>query len=153
MVTVRLAAPTDAAAVADVYVAARTAAGDAIPPAVHTAPEVRAWIADVVLPTKEVWLAIEEQVDGILVLHDAELEMLYVHPRSQRTGLGSTLLAHAKVLRPGGLALWTFESNLPARRFYEDRCFTAVRRTDDNEEHAPDLRYVWGAHSERSKAR
>ncbi len=46
--------------------------------------------------------------------------------------------------------LWTFQTNLPARRFYERHGFIAVRWTDgaSNEERAPDVRYVWGRHPE-----
>ena len=40
--------------------------------------------------------------------------------------------------------LWTFQSNAGARRFYERHGFVAVQTTDgDNEEQAPDIRYLW----------
>ncbi|HEY1625475.1 MAG TPA: MmcQ/YjbR family DNA-binding protein [Streptosporangiaceae bacterium] len=56
------------------------------------------------------------------------------------------LLDLAKRRRPGGLQLWTFESNVRARRFYARHGFTVEERTDGsgNEERAPDMRYVWG---------
>jgi GNAT superfamily N-acetyltransferase len=152
MVTVRRATADEASAIVEVYQTARAGAGVAIPPEIHSDQEVRSWIAHFVLPTQEVWVAVDDGVDGLLVLQGNDVEMLYVHPRAQRTGIGSALLAHAKAVRPGGLALWTFESNLRARQFYEARGFAAVRRTDDdNEERAPDIRYVWGNHTERLK--
>jgi GNAT superfamily N-acetyltransferase len=151
MPDVRRATSADARAAAGVYLAARTGAGTAIPPGIHTEREVHIWMADVVVPNKEVWVAERRTVDGLLVLDGTEVEMLYVHPRAQGHGLGSLLLAQAKTLRPNGLALWTFQSNRHARHFYEDRGFVAVRHTDgDNEEGAPDVRYVWGTHPERT---
>jgi hypothetical protein len=41
--------------------------------------------------------------------------------------------------------LWTFQKNVAARRFYEDRGFQAVEETDGsrNEEREPDVHYVW----------
>jgi hypothetical protein len=43
------------------------------------------------------------------------------------------------------MRLWVFESNVPARRFYELHGFVAVERTDGagNEERAPDVRMEW----------
>jgi len=54
-------------------------------------------------------------------------------------------LTLAKRERPGGLRLWTFESNTGAQRFYERHGFVATDRTDgrNNEEGAPDILYVW----------
>ena len=61
-------------------------------------------------------------------------------------GIGSQLVDLAKRVRPDGLQLWTFASNMGAQRFYERHGFVAVRRTDgrENEERAPDILYVWG---------
>jgi hypothetical protein len=40
--------------------------------------------------------------------------------------------------------LWTFQSNVGARRFYELRGFVATATTmGDNEEQAPDICYEW----------
>jgi hypothetical protein len=41
---------------------------------------------------------------------------------------------------------------MSAQRFYAGHGFIEVRRTDGaaNEEHAPDIRMVWGGHSEAS---
>jgi hypothetical protein len=47
-------------------------------------------------------------------------------------------------LRPTGLKLWTFQSNLDARRFYEAHGFIATAMTTgNNEERAPDVCYEW----------
>jgi GNAT superfamily N-acetyltransferase len=150
-VTFRRAEAADAAAVAEVWLRSRRAAMPAVPATVHSDDEVRHWFASVVVPTMETWLA---EADGlavaVLVLDGDEVEQLYVDPGWQRRGVGSELVRLAQERRPGGLALWTFQSNLPARRFYERHGFVAVRSTDGagNEEHEPDVRYVWGGHRE-----
>lgn len=149
-VVVRRAGADDAAAVADVYLRSRAGAGTAIPPGVHPDDDVRRHVRDDVLPVHETWLAEVDGVPvGVLVLAGDDLDWLWVVPEAQGRGVGSTLLAHAQARRPGGLALWVFESNTPAREFYERREWRAVRRTaGDNEEGAPDVRYVWGGHPE-----
>ena len=82
---------------------------------------------------------------GLLVLDDDFINQLYVDPDHQGRGVGAALLDRAKRQRPLGLQLWTFQSNANARRFYERHGFVAVEETDDdNEERAPDVRYVWG---------
>ena len=149
--TIRRATPADAATVADVYLASRAGAGDAIPPGVHPPDDVRRFVAEVVVPTRETWLATGPDGDalGVLVLDGDDLDWLWVRPEAQGNGVGSALLAHAQSRRPGGLALWVFTSNTPARAFYERHGWRAVRATDgDNEEGAPDVRYVWGGHPE-----
>lgn len=135
---------TDAASLADLWLRSRKASIPAIPPPVHSDDEVRAFFADVVVPQRETWVAVEQEVLGLLVLHDDFVDQLYVHPDHQRRGTGATLLDHAKRQRPAGLQLWTFQSNVGARRFYEAHGFVIVEETDGaNEEAAPDVRYAW----------
>lgn len=146
---VRRAAEGEAAAVADLYLRARRAAVPAIPPSVHDDEDVHRHFATVVLPQHEVWLL---DADGglvaLLVLHDDWVDHLYVDPARTGRGLGSRLLDHAKAQRPGGLQLWAFQSNSGARRFYEHHGFEPAEMTDgDNEEGAPDVRYVWAPQS------
>lgn len=101
----------------------------------------------------ECWIAEtpDGMVVGLLVLEKDWIDQLYVLPEWQAQGVGSKLLGHAKRLRPDGLQLWTFASNAPARRFYEDRGFVSGEETDgaDNEEHAPDVRYAWKPDEQR----
>lgn len=144
--SLRRALPGDAASAAQVHVSSRQASVPAIPPMVHPADDLHPWFRDFVIPKLETWLA-EEQGDlvAVMVLDADELAQLYVHPDQQGRGVGSLLVALAKSLRPDGLYLWTFESNLGAQRFYERHGFIAVERTDGsgNDEQSPDVRYVW----------
>ena len=135
----------DAAAVAEVWLRSRKASVPAIPAPVHTDDEVRAWFAEVVLLERETWVAeVDGEVVGLLVLDGDDVDQLYVDPAVTGEGIGSRLLERAKVERPGGLDLWTFQANTGARRFYERRGFAEVARTDgDNEEGARDVRLAW----------
>jgi GNAT superfamily N-acetyltransferase len=150
-IALRRGHPADAGAAAEVWLRSRHAAVPLVPTPVHTDEEVRHWFETVVVATRETWLAVAGgAVVGVMVLDGDEVDQLYVDPGWQRRGVGAALLRLAQARRPGGLALWTFQSNHPARRFYEQHGFLAVAWTDGstNEERAPDVRYVWGDHRE-----
>ena len=141
----RRSRPDEAPNLADLWLRSRQASIPAIPPPVHSAADVRAWFAEVVLPTKEVWLVEEADIPvAMLVLEGGWIDQLYVEPDQVGRGFGSRLLVLAKELRPAGLDLWTFQSNHGARRLYERHGFEAVGMTvGDNEEGAPDVLYRW----------
>jgi GNAT superfamily N-acetyltransferase len=142
---VRLARREEAAQLADLWLRSRRAAVPAIPPPVHGDEEVRAWFADVVLPTREVWVVEGQPVLALLVLDGHWVDQLYVDPSYTGRGFGSVLVELAKTHR-SYLELWTFQANHRARRFYERHGFEAVSETDgDNEEGAPDVHYRWSA--------
>ena len=148
--TLRRALPADADSGADLYISSSEASVPDIPPLTHTSDEVHQWFRDIVL-TCEVWLAEENgELRAVMVLDGDELGQLYVHPQRQSQGAGSALVRLAKSRRPGGLSLWTFQSNFGAQRFYERHGFVEVERTDgsNNDEKAPDIRFVWPAPSD-----
>ena len=132
---------------AEVYLSSRHAAVPAIPALVHDDDDVRRWIAETVFPDQELWVAEDDAsgVVGLMVLSGNWVDQLYVAPAWTGRGIGSELLSTARSLRPDGLQLWAFQSNVRARRFYERHGFTEAERTDGtrNEEGAPDVRYVW----------
>lgn len=142
---VRLAKPDEAREIAGVWLRSRAAAVPDIPPPVHTDNDVRGWFRDVVLPDREVWVARDGgAIVALLVLDDDAVDQLYVEPGCTSQGIGSRLIAVAKQRRPSRLELWTFQSNVRARRFYERHGFVATDSTDgNNEEGAPDVRYEW----------
>ncbi|ROQ32194.1 N-acetylglutamate synthase-like GNAT family acetyltransferase [Streptomyces sp. PanSC19] len=141
----RRAAASDAAEVAEVWLRSYAAALPDVRRA-HTDEEVRSWIRRVVVPGQETWVATADgTVVAMMVLGDEELDQLYVDPPWRGHGIGDRLVELAKQRRATGLALWTFQVNAPARRFYERHGFVAAERTDGtrNEEREPDVRYVW----------
>jgi GNAT superfamily N-acetyltransferase len=148
-VIIRRARPSEAPALADLYVASRRGASAFIP-TVHTDDETRAWVSGYLMPRLEVWVA---ESDGILLgmmaLEDDLVDQLYIAPAAQRRGVGDRLIAHAKKLRPRRLRLYTFQRNSPARRFYEARGFVAIEFNDSshNEEREPDVLYEWNGTS------
>jgi ribosomal protein S18 acetylase RimI-like enzyme len=144
-VAIRRAGAGDAAAVADVYLTSRRQAAAHIPRVMHTDDEVCKWFASIVLVQHEVWVAaIGERIVAMMVLRGDSMDQLYVLPEHQRCGVGTRLVAQAKRLRRA-LRLYAFQSNEPAREFYEKHGFKAIAFGDGsaNEEGAPDVLYEW----------
>jgi ribosomal protein S18 acetylase RimI-like enzyme len=142
-VTIRPARPADAAAIAVAHRQAMRVSLSFLPE-LHTAEEDLAFVRDVLMVKNEVWVAeAGTEVGGYIAFRPGWIEHLFIHPDHQGLGLGSALLD--KALADGGeRRLWTFQQNQRARAFYEARGFVAEAFTDgaDNEEHAPDVRYV-----------
>ncbi len=85
-------------------------------PDLHTADEDRAWVANVVLPHQEVWVAeAGGRVVGVAALDGDMLAQLYILPGEQGRGIGSALLAKAMARRPTGMRLYAFQRNTRAR--------------------------------------
>ncbi|SFJ57569.1 Acetyltransferase (GNAT) domain-containing protein [Streptosporangium canum] len=144
-VVIRRAEGSDASAVAEVRLRSYMAALPTVRRA-HTDEKVREWFLQVVVPSRETWVATAEgSVVRMMVLDGDHLDQLYLDPFWRGRTIGDQLVTLAKKRRPDGLELWTFQVNGPARRFYERHGFVAVERTDgrDNEEREPDIRYVW----------
>jgi GNAT superfamily N-acetyltransferase len=140
----RRAVAADAEAVAAIHIAAFRATYRF--PLAHSDDDVRAWVAEHLLPETETWVAEHEgAVVAFCSLRDGWLDQLYVAPGHTGRGIGSRLLGLAKEREPTGLQLWTFQVNDGARRFYERHGFRAVEVTDGsgNEERQPDVRYAW----------
>ena len=137
--------PEEARTIADLWLRSRYASIPAIPAPVHTDEETREWFASVVVPDRDLWLIDRDDLPvALLVLDDGWVDQLYVDPQWTRHGLGSVLIGVAKKLCPERLDLWTFQSNLAARRFYERQGFVTIDTTDgENEERAPDVHYRW----------
>jgi len=145
--TIRPATSADAEALARLYLATREAAEPAMPPQVHTPEEVLAHTREI-LDRHEVWVAVggrDEAAVGYAEVAGDWLNSLYVAPAHQRQGVGAALLALVKAQRPRGFALWVFESNRGARRFYRRHGLVELEHTDGsgNEERAADVRMDW----------
>ena len=135
--------PNDVDAIAELY--ERSFATLSFLPTLHTLEEHRAWFTQV-LDQREAWVwEGQGTILGFIVLGDATVEYLYVEPQMTGHGIGSALLNRAKERRPAGFALWTFQQNEGARRFYESHGLRVVRLTggEGNEEKTPDVLYAW----------
>ncbi|KQY63999.1 MULTISPECIES: GNAT family N-acetyltransferase [unclassified Nocardioides] len=143
--TLRPATGDDLPDIAQLYLRVREAAVPAMPPIVHSADSVVAWVTGWDLSERDVWVAEQDELLGFSTLTPTWLDSLYVDPGTQRSGVGTALLDVAKGLRPDGFALWVFESNEPARAFYRRHGLVELEGTDGsaNEERSPDLRMAW----------
>ena len=143
----RAATAEDLPALADLYLRVRAAAIPAMPPGIHTDDEVRGWVGGWDLGQWDVWLAETPSGEplGYAVVAADWLHSLYVAPEAAGRGVGGALLDLVKSLRPNGFCLWVFESNTPARSFYDHRGLVELERTDGstNEEKSPDLKMAW----------
>jgi ribosomal protein S18 acetylase RimI-like enzyme len=142
---IRPARSADAEAIADVHLDSRR---EAMPwlPVLHSLEDTIAYFAGHVLLHEEVLVAeVNQLVVGFIALEGDHVDHLYIAPAYQGRGIGDTLLAMAKEVRPDGLMLWTFQRNARARQFYEARGFVAAELTDGsrNEEREPDALYRW----------
>lgn len=137
--SLRAARPEDAAAIAAIHPLA------AFVPPVHTPEEILVFTRERLMIENAVWVAdTGNQVVGYIAFNDEWVVHLFVHPDHQGKGHGAALLAHA-MTDGRERQLWTFQKNLRARKFYEDRGWVAVELTDGqgNEEKEPDVRYIW----------
>lgn len=142
---VRSLQPVEADAVAQVL---RASFDDRLPwlAGRHTAEEDKRFVREHLFPACEIWGAYAPELVGVIAFRQGWVEQLYVLPAWQGQGIGRTLLASAKAVN-GELRLWTFQRNLPARRFYEGQGFVAIEETDGstNDEREPDVLYRWMA--------
>jgi GNAT superfamily N-acetyltransferase len=144
---VRLAGPKDAPAVAEVLIESRRVFLTYAPMA-HSPEQVRRWVAEQLVPTGRVHVAIEDaRVVAFLATSEHEavswIDHLYVLPGHEGQGIGSELLATAHTRLRLPIRLYTFQANVGARRFYERNCYRVVEFSDgaSNEERCPDVLY------------
>ena len=144
--SIRSAEFVDAPALADLYLTIRTESVPAVPAEIHPPESVHQWIREVLFPstTIEVVVSSGEPV-GFLAHKTGWIEHFWIRRAFTGFGIGSVLLEQVKAIHPEGLDLWTFESNVRAHHFYEQRGFLLVEQTngEGNEERSPDRRYSW----------
>jgi ribosomal protein S18 acetylase RimI-like enzyme len=148
----RLATDADAEQVASVLLASRKAFV-AFAPLAHADDDVRAWIANLLIPAGGVSVAVDrgstEPVVGMMAVSRQGgvgwIDQLYLHPSAVGRGIGTRFIELAKESLGSPIRLYTFQENVGARRFYERHGFRSVAFSDgaDNEEHCPDVLYEW----------
>ena len=145
-VVIRPAEPTDAPALAEVFIAARAVALPYLPN-LHSDEETRGFIAGIVMVNCLVWVAEDVcgEVVGFAALEGGWLDHLYLRPDVRRQGIGTLLLDQVRRAAPEGLRLYVFARNTAARAFYEKHGFVVVAEGDGsgNEENEPDLTMQW----------
>ncbi len=157
-IALRPAIAPDAEAVARVLIDSRNAFLPFAPMA-HPPEEVRAWVAQVLIPGGGVYLASQAgQTIGMLALSNdagqAWIDQLYVLPGHTGQGIGAQLLQLAHRLLQPPIRLYSFQANTGARRFYERHGYQAIAFSDGagNEERCPDVLYEWhGATTEEGR--
>ena len=129
-VAIRRAGPADGAALGDIWLAAWRATFD-FPPS-HPDDDVRAWLANEMLPTHETWVATDPggRVVALMALSASMVDQLYVAPDWIGHGIGGRLMDVAKARRPDGLDLYCFQANARARAFYEHLGFVPIATGD-----------------------
>jgi GNAT superfamily N-acetyltransferase len=113
----------------------------------HTFEEDQAYFRDVILVNNDVWI-VEVGMTPVAFMAIAGdlIDQLYVHPDYQRSGLGESLLAHARTLSPYHLWLFTLQINTNGRAFYEKNGFVATKfGVSPAPESEPDIEYHWNA--------
>jgi GNAT superfamily N-acetyltransferase len=104
------------------------------------------YFRDHVLVDNTVWVAVDSthRPVAFMAIKGDFIDHLYVHPYSWRKGIGEQLLAHARTLSPRHLWLYTLQSNINARAFYEKHGFKAVKfGLSPAPENEPDIKYEW----------
>ncbi len=142
MMVLRAARSTDAGAVGGILT--EFAATTEWMPKLHSGAED---IAHAGAMIKRGWVTVAEangEVIGFAACDGADLDALYVADAMRGQGVGTALLQHMMV-QHDRLALWTFQTNQGAQRFYLRHGFTEVQRTDGatTDEKLPDVRFEW----------
>ena len=110
----------------------------------HPIEDQRRYFLEETLPSCNVRVALDgARVVGFVAASADVLAQLYLHVDYQRQGLGRRLLDWAKEQSSGVLALYTFECNVGAQRFYEEQGFVVTDRGFEETWQLADVRYEW----------
>ncbi|MEP2641935.1 GNAT family N-acetyltransferase [Roseobacter sp.] len=141
-ITITTARILDAGAVGNIL----SMSNDAMPwlPRLHSAAEEIMYAGDMI---EAGWVRVAKRdgkVVGFIARWEGEVHALYVLPDMQDSGIGTALIEDAKA-DSDTLALWSYQINGTATRFYGLRGFIETARTDgkDNDVGLPDIRFEW----------
>jgi ribosomal protein S18 acetylase RimI-like enzyme len=111
----------------------------------HFFYEDQEYFRDRILKTNRVWVVeIKKRPIAFMAMNNDFIDQLFIHPEHQRRGIGETLLNFARERSPEHLWLYTLQSNIHARAFYEKNGFTAEKfGVSPPPENEPDVEYHW----------
>ena len=111
----------------------------------HYFYEDQQYFRDQILKKDRVWVVeIDHRPVAFMAMENDFIDQLYIHPRYQRQGIGKSLLEFARSQSPKHLWLYTLQSNVNARAFYEKNGFTAEKfGISPPPENEPDVEYHW----------
>lgn len=117
-------------------------------PSPHSDAQIRSWVAQFLVPSGGVVLALEgdAMLGATATAQESDrswITQMAVDPAHVGHGVGSSLLAYALDILPPPVFLYTFQANTRARRFYERHGFRAKTFSDGlaNDERCPDVLY------------
>ncbi len=113
-------------------------------PRVHTAAEEIRYAGDMIEAGWVRVAKVDGRVVGFIARWEQDVHALYVLPDAQDKGVGTALIDDAKT-DSETLALWSYEANAGATRFYGLRGFIQTDQTDGsgNDAGLPDIRFEW----------
>lgn len=110
----------------------------------HPVATTRQRLLDALEEGQDFWVAeVAGAVAGIMTLQPNFVDKLFIDPHRQGLGLGTRLMAQAKLLYPNHLELHCAQQNYPACRFYErEQFYPAACRLEDTLG-IPEIVYRW----------
>ena len=111
----------------------------------HTFYQDQEYFRDYILKKNHVWVVEAQDRPVAFMAMDIDfIDQLYVHPQYQRHGIGKALLEFARSKSPDHVWLYTLQSNVNARAFYEGHGFVAEKfGFSPPPESEPDVEYHW----------
>jgi ribosomal protein S18 acetylase RimI-like enzyme len=111
----------------------------------HTFYEDQDYFRNQILKKNRVWvMELASRPVAFIAMENEFIDQLYVHPTYQRRGIGETLLDFARKQSPEHLWLYTLQTNVNARTFYEKNGFVAEKfGFSPPPENEPDVEYHW----------
>lgn len=111
----------------------------------HCFYEDQDYFRNQVLKKNHVWVVeIDNRPIAFMAMENDFIDQLYIHPDFQRRGIGRELLSFARQQSPDHLWLYTLQSNVNARAFYEKNGFVAGKfGFSPPPESEPDVEYHW----------
>ena len=111
----------------------------------HSFEEDCAYFQNVILKENAVYVAdTNSVVVGFLAIKDDFIDHLFISPDHQRQSIGTSLIEFARRLSPEKLWLYTFQSNVNGRAFYEKNGFVAIKfGVSPAPQSEPDVLFEW----------